>query len=230
MNESDTLIFEIISKLKKLGWNEKRMKTQYRCKAGVIDLLYFDDKNRPLVVLEAKQQGKVKQSGKAKESTMDKQAVPYAKVVKAPIAVVWDGGSYLETRHIKTNEQLKDIDDNPVTKHTLLTESNLKFFRSGTKNSLNAQVKSPEEMRKLFGKMNSYGRDMGLTSGMERVVEIAKILFVKMLCDNTVYIDSGDWDRLKADGEKYIIRSINRLLQNIKEEGNIEIPLYRSEF
>ena len=215
--ESDTIIKNIVPRLEAMGWQKDRMEFEKACKAGHIDLLYNDVRGRPLVVLEAKR------PKKSIKKVLEEQAIPYAKSIKAPIVIVWDGVTQLETHHMKKGSALLDYDDKIINHSNvdLLSESNLMFLRKNP--SLNTKIKNAKEIDKAFKDLNILGRKIGLTDGVERVTEIAKILFIKMLCDNYAYLSTGDWDSLREAGEKRVIRSINDKIGFLGDEG-ISLP------
>lgn len=219
-SESDTLIKNIVPRLKEMGWDESRMEFEKTCGAGQIDLLYVDERGRALAVVEAK---KPKTPKKNIKKALETQAIPYAKSVRAPIAIVWDGVAQLATQHIKKQTPLLDYDGNALSHSNvqLLQEGNLTFFRKN--NSLNVKIKSGNEIEEIFRKLNRLGRNIGLTVGVERVTEIAKILFIKMLCDNEKYISTEDWNQFKGTGGDRIVHSLNHLIKILKDEG-IDIP------
>ena len=217
-SESDTLIKNILPLLENLGWERERMDFEKTCEAGQIDLLYNDKNGKPIIVLEAKR------PKKPIKNVLETQAIPYAKAIKAPIAIVWDGVGQLETYHIKKKCPLFDYDDEQIKHSTisLLHENNLKFFCKNP--SLNVKIKNSIEIEKIFKKLNLIGKNIGLTVGVERVTEIAKILFIKMLCDNETYLSRQEWDMLRTSGLEKIVQSINYIIsRNLKESG-ISIP------
>lgn len=211
ISENENLIKNIVPKLCEIGWAQDRMIFEHQCSAGRIDLLYKDERARPLAVLE------VKAPGRGRGKALDQQAVPYAKSVRAPIAIAWDGSTFLDTFHIKTEEPLKGFDGNPIKDYQLLSESNLRYFRQGKNNSLKSKIKTLPEMERVFRKLNGLGKSIGLAVGVERVVEIGKIMFVKMLCDNEVILESDDWTYIK--GKANIVRAINERLGEIRAQG-----------
>lgn len=216
--ENDALIKKMLPLLEKLGWERERMDFEKSCGVGQIDLLYNDEHGRPMVVLEAKR------PGKPIKNVLKKQAIPYAKDVKAPIVIVWDGEGQLETYHTKKKCALLGYDDELI-KHSnvgLLNENNLKFFCKNP--SLNVKIKSSGEIEKTFKKLNLLGKNIGLTVGVERVTEIAKILFIKMLCDNETYLSEQEWNMLRTSGERKIVNAINYIISHNLQETGITIP------
>ena len=218
-SENSNVIKNILPSLHSLGWKREDMEFEYPCSKGRVDILYrVNGKN--LIVLEAKKE-------KLGQKTALNQAINYAKAIKVPIAVATDGSTYFHTYHLQAKSSLKgyqgeEIDLNNYKK--FLKYSNLKFFKKN--NSLKTKIKSVEDLRKIFNVLNSYGKDIGLTSGVERVLEIAKILFLKMLSDNNVGIEIDDWDYIVSVPIDRKIKEINHQLENIKSIiniGNLEI-------
>ena len=225
ISENENLIKNIVPKLCDIGWTKDRMVFEHQCSEGRIDLLYKDERARPLAVLE------VKAPGKGRNKALDQQAIPYAKSVRAPIAIAWDGSAFLATFHIKTGKPLKGFDGNPIRDYQLLSESNLLYFRRGKNNSLKSKIKTLPEIEGVFKKLNRLGKSIGLATGIERVVEIGKIMFIKMLCDNDVILDGDDWTYIK--GKANIVRAINERLREIRtqrfEITNLEINRAKQE-
>lgn len=171
-----------------------------------------------LVVLEVKKM-------RTGENRALRQAIKYAKATGTPIAVATDGATYLQTHHIKRQVPLKDYDGKPITiserSRALLTRVNLSFLSNNP--SLQEQIKSEPERQSVFKQLNNLGRKAGLTTGIERVIEIAKIIFIKMLADNYVILDPNDWGYLASVGDNRKIDEINAKLSIVSEEG-IKIP------
>ena len=209
ISENENLIKNVVPKLYKVGWAKERMAFEHPCAEGRIDLLYKDERKRPLAVLE------VKAPRRGRGTALRQQAIPYAKSVKAPIAIAWDGSTYLDTFHIKSGEPLKDFEGNPIEDYQFLSENNLLYFRKNS--SLQSKIKTLPEMKGVFKKLNSLGRSIGWPPGMERVIEISKIMFIKMLCDNDVILDSDEWIYIK--GKANIVTAINDKLREVEEQG-----------
>lgn len=221
-SETQNIILNILEKLRdEAGWSDSGMSFESPCKvgkkAGKIDLLYSVN-GKELVVLEAKSEG-IGQGGPALN-----QAKRYAKAKGTPIAIATDGSTYLETWHMKENEPLRDYrgDELSLESFPLLRDTRLFEFKKNS--SLLIQIKTENEIRNIFKKLSKHGRNIGLTSGMERVVEIAKIMFIKMLCDNTILLDADDWDYLVSKDDK--VSEINHKLTEIRNSsrGKIDIP------
>ena len=216
-SETQNLISNILPMLEKLGWKRGDMEFEVSCAAGRIDLLYQPE-GRNLVVLEVK---KIR----AGESEALQQATKYALATGTPIAIATDGKTYLQTFHTKQQVPLKDYEGNPIDiaerSRSLLTQVNLSFLKNNP--SLQEQIKSEFDRRSVFKQLNEFGRKAGLTTGIERVIEIAKIIFIKMLSDNYVILEPNDWGYLISVYENRKIDEINAKLQIISEAG-IKIP------
>lgn len=213
MNQSEdhNLITNILPRLINMGWHEKGYQYKVTCSVGQIDVLYKYN-SRKLVVIE------VKKSGKGKKTAL-KQGIAYAKAVKAPIVLATDGTTFLQTWHIKKEEALSDqygieLD---YSKFNLLNHVNLLRFIKNP--SLKQRIKSQEELRKIFNSLNNLGKDAGLTVGLERMQEIAKILFIKMLSDNEIHLNSNDWDNMNNSSADNIMEMINFLLKRVADKG-----------
>ena len=186
-SENQNLIKNIIPKLEGIGWQKREMFFEESCSAGRIDLLY-KIKGRNVAIVEIKKQGV------GKNGALE-QAVKYAEATKTPLAVATDGATYLETLHLRNKQPLKDYEGNNfnINSFSLLSHSNLLFLQ-GKNNSLQVRVKTQDQVINIFKKLDSLGRDVGLTVGVERVLEIAKIIFIKMLCDNNIILEQNDWE------------------------------------
>ena len=125
--------------------------------------------------------------------------------------------------HLDYNQPLKDYSGEELTIESwdrCLRLSNLSFLKKS--HSLAKQVKERDQLPAFYKKLNKYGRGLGITSGAERVVEIAKILFIKMLVDNDIYLSPSDWNYLVTSKTNEKLEAINRLLGKVNSQG-IEI-------
>ena len=213
-SENQNLIQNILPFLESIGWNKiKNLEFEKTCKIGVsigrIDVS-FRYKGRQLAVLEVKKKGK-------NRTEAIEQAKKYAIATKTPIALATDGSTYFDTFHIKHNMPLKDFKGQNITFSTknFLTPNNLIYFSKIS--SLKRKVKSSDEMKKIFKKLNQIGKDIGLTTGIERTVEIAKFIFIKMLCDNTIRLEINDWEYINTVCDRDKIKTINDKLEQTKE-------------
>lgn len=210
--ENDVLVQKIIPILQKIGWDVKNdLHTEVNCSVGRIDLLCTYNGIR-LAIIE------VKKPKKGKKTSLT-QAIKYAKAYDTPIAIATDGSTYFNTYNIKFNQELRDFDNyklSNVSDLDLLTKDNLIILKN--KCTLSSKIKSQEELRGVFNKLNTKGKDLGLTSGIERVNEIAKIIFIKMLADNMVIFEEKDWENIRASGINQKVRAINDKLRRLKEE------------
>ena len=222
LNEQDNLIRHIIPLFTGIGWESERMFFEYPCKvgkkAGKIDLLYKDERDNPLVVVE------VKRPGQERGTALEQQAIPYATSVQAPLAVALDGETYLETWHLNAQQPLLDYDGQAIGLATYhhLNEANLFYFKGRRNHSLQQTILTLEEMKGVYKKLNSLGRDMGLTVGTERVLEIAKMVFIKMLCDNNIHLEERDWNYISGKADP--INAVNERLHEVRRRGGFNIP------
>jgi len=220
ISENQNLINNILPMFEyKARWDRSGMAYEVMSNGGRIDLLYSVNGKR-MAVVEVKRPS----SSRSGEERALEQAVKYAKATNTPIAIATDGEHYLKTHQLKENKPLLDYKGHELGLQSihLLKDSNLIFFKS--QHSLEEKAKSDiDEIRGVFNKLNKHGRDIGLTSGVERVVEIAKIIFIKMLCDNNIILDSDNWNFISSEKNKIWV--INKMLEKVKEDssGDVEI-------
>ena len=197
--ERDTEIL-IDNQLKNLGWNNdphskdrnvylQRVKTEEQKKKlqgkRPDYILYISNSNDPIAIIEAKKVGQ-----NIHEAI--KQGLDYAKKLNCPLVFATDG-IFTKTIHAKFNKPLKlngeEIDE--LMRETLA----LKYLKTNEVNTLDKKViKSRGELISIFGTVNNLLREEGLQKGLERFLEFANILFLKVLSE----IEDGKEER----GEK----------------------------
>ena len=233
-SETDTIIKEIQPRLDGLGWDVKNLihnpsKEDLGGKKTVYPDAIYKHKGRIIVVFEFKKLGKGKSRKRTPDSVIDteyetpiEQATRAASVLKSPIAIATDGGNYLETFHLKSKKPLFNYDGEEFSQNDwrLLTLDNV--VRLVQKPSLKSRIKTDEEFRKIFKDMNKYARACGWATGVERVQETAKIIFIKMLSDNDKYIDSTQWKEIVESPPSRVVNKINHLFRD--EIKGINIP------
>lgn len=200
------------------GWDDDDdIDEQVRFSVGPADIVLSVNGKR-MAVVEAKRPDE-------NEDAALKQAMKYAKAGKIPLAIATDGKSFLKTCQMKTGEPLVDHEGKEIglPKLYLLHAGNMHGFAKNP-NFLKVRVKSDDEMRAVFRKLNKLGKDIGLATGVERVVEIAKIVFVKMLCDNLILLDPSDWDYIASRKDK--IAELNSKLARLEDDskGGVVVP------
>lgn len=185
--------------------------------------IVYNDGGRPLMIIEAK--SPAIKSEQAKKQALQ-QGINYGRKQKAKIVIATNGTTFFETWHLKDNAPLKNELGQELdisNWHKYLTFSNLHFFKKSS--SLEKRIIDSKQLIKFFDKLNKYGFGFGKTSGIPRVMEIAKIIFIKILADNEKILNDNDWDYLmhcKDDDKK---DCLNGLLERIKKSNKeINIP------
>ena len=210
-SETENIIKNIIPALNDLGWEKDGFSYQVSCSSGLVDILY-SHKGSKIAVIEAKKKGKGRKGAL-------KQAIKYAKSMSVPIALATDWETFLDTHNVKKECPLRNqsgrefsLEDRP-----LLNIGNLLYLVKNP--SLQKKIKNEEELRTIFKNLNDKGKDIGLTTGVERLQEIAKIIFIKMLVDNQQYLEQFDWDTIQGVPCDRVIPEINNRLRSVKENG-----------
>ena len=228
LTEQDTIKKIIIPRLTgNLSWKEEDFRYEKRSGGRPIDIVYYYE-DKPLVVIEAKKPN-IFTNEKASKA-LSEQAIPYARSLKCPIAIATDGSNFFKTWHIIHNQPLKDYENKEVditNWKQCLRFSNLAFLKKSC--NLSEQVKSRDELPVFYKKLNDYGKSFGITTGVERVVEIAKILFVKMLVDNRQHLDDTHWTNLVNSKTEDKLDTINHLLGKVNKRGIEVTPLSISD-
>lgn len=210
-SETHNIITNIIPRLQSLGWVEDGFEYEVTCSAGQIDILYRHS-GKNIAVIEAKRVG-----GNQTEAL--EQAKRYAKSSNTPLAIATDGASFLCAYHCRKDTPLLNHNGEEISMSDFasFTVSNLLHFVRNP--SLRSRVKSEAELNVLFSQLNSSGRDAGLTSGVERLQEIAKLVFIKMLVDNHQYLDHAVWDSVMEERRERKISLLNHHIQTLNNEG-----------
>lgn len=137
-------------------------------------LLYESGTDNILAVIEAKK------PDESMEKALKQAINYYAKPLDIPIVIVTDG-TLLRTFHIKNNSELK-IDG--ISLSNLLNEDDLKKFYFNSEISSPVEVKyTKQEIIKIFARANELLRKDGLREGVERFIEFANLLFMKMISE-----------------------------------------------
>lgn len=135
-------------------------------------VLYQQESDYPLIVIEAKDQGK--DLNKAM-----RQAIDYAQRIKSPIAIATDG-IFLKTHHLKSNKPLylnkEEVDC--LLEHDIA----IKFLEKNEALTLDPKViKSREDLISIFKDLNNKLSEAGVRAGIERTEFFCNILFLKVI-------------------------------------------------
>lgn len=220
-SETGNIIKNIVPALKRAGWGGDDMEFHGACKSGQYDIL-LKAGGKTLAVVEAKKSGKQKKEAMA-------QAQRYAKDTGARFAVATDYSTFLHVWDMRENRPCLNKSGQPCAPAdiALLSPDNFNFWKNNE--SLGAR-RGAETLKKVFDKLNNCARDMGVTSGLSRVDQMAKFIFVKMLCDNNVILDADNWDALKKEKDADKLRYINNhLLEKIRGRGFNVAPVDLAE-
>ena len=212
ISENQNVINDIVPFLHNaLGWNKDNIYYEVKCSSGYMDILY-KYRNKNIALVEAKRPN----SGKGHSI---EQAIKYARSSNTPIAIATDYRSYWHTHHTKKNCPLLNYEGKEIGWHdrSLLYHGNLLYLARHA--TLQKKIKSDTALNKIFKALNDKGKDAGLTSGIERVSEIGKIIFIKMLVDNNVQLENADWEDINNASVDRKIQKINSIIEYIRSEG-----------
>lgn len=208
--ETDTRIL-IDTNLRNLGWTfegqqknvfTEQPKTEYeRKKLGGKRpdyVLYSQDCETPLIVIEAKKKGE------RLDSALD-QGIYYAKTLKAPLVYATDG-VFCKAFHTYSNRTpvLNGSEVDEFIREAIA----LRYLTSWEVNTISPKVLyDRKELITIFDEANNMLRGDGLRAGIERFGEFANILFLKLISESEgIKRDSGiktefdlacSWDSIK---------------------------------
>lgn len=178
------------------------------------DYVLFDtEKNKPIAVIEAKA------GGKNLEKALD-QGNEYAEILDAPLIFAMNN-SYCQTRHLKIQKPLY-INEQEVNELIRIKEA-LKFIdkKSNEIYTIGKEILlSRQELITMFKNINDSLRSEGLSAGIERLTEFAKILFLKLYTEND---KETIWSNLKNTPSDFLIDMVNSSLRNIQTEYKTDI-------
>ena len=138
-------------------------------------ILYQTETDNPLIVLETK---------RPKESLSQalEQAIKYAQLLKAPLAIATTG-EFVKCFHVNFRQTLTRDEEEEVNK-LFSEEEALKFIEKShliTKDD--KVILSRQELIKVFAEANDLLWKIGLQKGDERFSEFANILFLKIISE-----------------------------------------------
>ena len=204
--------------LKNLGWidnpqNSKRnvykqsVKTQEQKKLlgnkRPDYVLYKSNSDTPLIIIEAKRPNKNIEDA-------IKQAISYAKRIKAPIVYATDG-VYIKNLHIEKNTSL--ILNNESINEFIKESIALKFIKDNVYNEIDKKViQSRRDLITIFKSVNQDFREAGIRNGIERIDIFCNILFLKVISELSTLEDKT----IKLPPSSY-------LWDNFKNKKNIDL-------
>ncbi|MCW9687987.1 N-6 DNA methylase [Proteus terrae] len=176
-------------------------------------VLFDNEKNTPIGVIEAKS------GGKNLDSALD-QAMEYADMLNAPLVFAMNNG-FCQTKHLHTGKPLF-IDENEVTE--IISIKNAKEFISQNTDSIYITPKevllSRNELINIFKLLNNTLRGEGLRAGIERLSEFANILFLKLYTENK---DPTLWSSIKNTHGNLLIPTIDSILSKIEQKYDASV-------
>lgn len=176
-------------------------------------VLFDNEKNAPIGVIEAKS------GGKNLDSALD-QAMEYADMLNAPLVFAMNNG-FCQTKHLHTGKPLF-IDENEVTE--IISIKNAKEFISQNTDSIYITPKevllSRNELINIFKLLNNTLRGEGLRAGIERLSEFANILFLKLYTENK---DPTLWSSIKNTHGNLLIPTIDSILSKIEQKYDASV-------
>lgn len=176
-------------------------------------VLFDNEKNAPIGVIEAKS------GGKNLDSALD-QAMEYADMLNAPLVFAMNNG-FCQTKHLHTGKPLF-IDENEVTE--IISVKNAKEFISQNTDSIYITPKevllSRNELINIFKLLNNTLRGEGLRAGIERLSEFANILFLKLYTENK---DPTLWSSIKNTHGNLLIPTIDSILSKIEQKYDASV-------
>ena len=176
-------------------------------------VLYSQEDNLPLVVIEAKKKGE-------KIDDALRQGIFYAEKLKAPLVFATDG-VFCKSYHTIGNTTPKlngdDVDE------FIREVTALKFLKEWNVNTVNPKVQySRSELIKIFNEANILLRGDGLRAGIERFSEFANILFLKLISEaeqlkkefgeESSFDKSCSWDAIKNISTNARVEYINTMV------------------
>lgn len=204
---------------------EPKTKEQKRALEGTRPdyVLYEEDSNTPLIILEAKRQGR------SLDQAMS-QAIGYAKKIKAPIAMVTDG-IFLKTYHL---EKQKPLYLNKEEVDTILEYSIAIKFRRDNEVLTIAQevIKSREQLISIFKDLNNKLSEAGVSAGIPRTEFFCNMLFLKVISEIAEQEDSLTlsvpkeyrWEKIKEKKGRDLYDFINKqALEHFKKAYGGEV-------
>lgn len=173
-------------------------------------VLYPENSNNPLIVIEAKRKG-------ARIDSALEQGISYAKAIGAPLVFATDG-VFCKSYH--TIDNCTPILNGEELDEFIRESLAIKFLNNHEVNTVSPKVQyDRKELIKIFDETNNLLRGEGLRAGIDRFGEFANILFLKLISETEqIKIESGEktrfdgychWDAIKEIPLKARIEYIN---------------------
>lgn len=138
-------------------------------------VLYSNESDRPLIVIEAKKKGT------RLDSAME-QGIGYARTINAPLVFATDG-VFCKAYHTEANRApiLNGEEIDEFIRETLA----LRYLTTYEVNTVSPKVQyDRKELIRIFDEANNMLRGEGLRAGIERFGEFANILFLKLISES----------------------------------------------
>lgn len=138
-------------------------------------VLYSNESDRPLIVIEAKKKGY------RLDSAME-QGIGYARAINAPLVFATDG-VFCKAYHTEANRTpiLNGEEIDELIRETLA----LRYLTTYEVNTVSPKVQyDRKELIRIFDEANNMLRGEGLRAGIERFGEFANILFLKLITES----------------------------------------------
>lgn len=153
-------------------------------------VLYPENSNKPLIVIEAKRKG-------ARIDSALEQGINYAKAIGAPLVFATDG-VFCKSYH--TIDNCTPILNGEELDEFIRESLAIKFLNNHEVNTVSPKVQyDRKELIKIFDETNNLLRGEGLRAGIDRFGEFANILFLKLISETEqIKIESGEKTRFDS--------------------------------
>lgn len=153
-------------------------------------VLYPENSNKPLIVIEAKRKG-------ARIDSALEQGINYAKAIGAPLVFATDG-VFCKSYH--TIDNCTPILNGEELDEFIREALAIKFLNNHEVNTVSPKVQyDRKELIKIFDETNNLLRGEGLRAGIDRFGEFANILFLKLISETEqIKIESGEKTRFDS--------------------------------
>lgn len=153
-------------------------------------VLYPENSNNPLIVIEAKRKG-------ARIDSALEQGIDYAKAIGAPLVFATDG-VFCKSYH--TIDNCTPILNGEELDEFVREALAIKFLNNHEVNTVSTKVQyDRKELIKIFDETNNLLRGEGLRAGIDRFGEFANILFLKLISETEqIKIESGEKTRFDS--------------------------------